>query len=175
MLDPVPADPRHPCADTRDQPRSPGPTKKRRDGSSSSDHSGIGPIGATAFAAAVTDPRQFRSGRQLAAWLGLTPLQNSSGGKERLGRISKMGDRYLRRLLIIGATALVRQFPNRPDKATPHFASALARKPVRVATVAMADKMARIVWALMTRGETYRQHIPRCWLHKPITRSARPH
>jgi transposase len=122
---------------------------------------GIGPIGATAFAAAVTDPGQFKSGRQFAAWLGLTPLQNSSGGKERLGRISKMGDKYLRRLLVIGATALVRQFRNRPDKATPHFASLLARKPVRVATVAMANKMARIVWALMTRGETYRAaHTP---------------
>ena len=122
---------------------------------------GVGPIGATAFAAAVTDPGQFRSGRQFAAWLGLTPLQNSSGGKERLGRISKMGDKYLRRLLVIGATALVRQFRNRPDKATPHFASLLARKPVRVATVAMANKMARIVWALMTRGETYRAaHTP---------------
>ena len=122
---------------------------------------GVGPIGATAFAAAVTDPGQFRSGRQFAAWLGLTPLQNSSGGKERLGRINKMGDKYLRRLLVIGATALVRQFRNRPDKATPHFASLLARKPVRVATVAMANKMARIVWALMTRGETYRAaHIP---------------
>jgi transposase len=116
---------------------------------------GVGPIGAT------TDPGQFRSGRQFAAWLGLTPLQNSSGGKERLGRISKMGDKYLRRLLVIGATALVRQFRNRPDKATPHFASLLARKPVRVATVAMANKMARIVWALMTRGETYRAaHTP---------------
>ena len=122
---------------------------------------GIGPIGATAFAAAVTDPGQFKSGRQFAAWLGLTPLQNSSGGKERLGLISKMGDKYLRRLLVIGATALVRQFRNRPDKATPHFASLLARKPMRVATVAMANKMARIVWALMTRGETYRAaHTP---------------
>jgi transposase len=117
--------------------------------------SGIGPIGATAFAAAVTDPGQFRSGRQFAAWLGLTPLQNSSGGKERLGRISKMGDKYLRRLPVIGATALIRQFRNKPEKAMPHFASLLARRPVRVATVAMANKMARIVWALMTRGETY--------------------
>ena len=69
---------------------------------------GIGPVGATALAASVTDPGQFRSGRQVAAWLGLTPLQNSSGGKERLGRISKMGDKYLRKLLVIGATALVR-------------------------------------------------------------------
>jgi transposase len=89
---------------------------------------GVGPIGATAFAAAVTDPGQFRSGRQFAAWLGLTPLQNSSGGKERLGRISKMGDKYLRRLLVIGATALVRQFRNRPDKATPHFCVAAGEK-----------------------------------------------
>jgi transposase len=122
---------------------------------------GIGPIGATAFAAAVADPGQFRSGRQFAAWLGLTPLQHSSGGKERLGRISKMGDKYLRRLLVIGATALVRQFRSRPEKATPHFVALLARKPVRVATVAMANKMARIVWALMTRGETYRAaHVP---------------
>jgi len=122
---------------------------------------GIGPIGATAFAAAVTDPAQFRSGRQFAAWLGLTPLQNSSGGKERLGRISKMGDQYLRRLLVIGATAMVRQFKMRPEKTPPQIASLLARKPVRVATVAMANKMARIVWALMARGETYRAaHMP---------------
>jgi transposase len=70
---------------------------------------GIGPVGATALAASVTDPSQFRSGRQFAAWLGLTPLQNSSGGKERLGRISKMGDRYLRKLLVVGATSLVRR------------------------------------------------------------------
>lgn len=122
---------------------------------------GIGPIGATAFAATVTDPSQFKSGRQFAAWLGLTPLQNSSGGKERLGRISKMGDKYLRRLLVIGATALVRQFKNHPEKAPAQFASLLARKPVRVATVAMANKMARVIWALMARGGTYRQgHIP---------------
>ncbi|AOX17767.1 IS110 family RNA-guided transposase [Kozakia baliensis] len=122
---------------------------------------GIGPIGATAFAAAVTDPAQFRSGRQFAAWLGLTPLQNSSGGKERHGRISKMGDQYLRRLLVIGATAMVRQFKMRPEKTPPQVAALLARKPVRVATVAMANKMARIVWALMARGETYRVgHMP---------------
>ena len=70
---------------------------------------GIGPIGATALAASVTDPHQFRSGRQFAAWLGLTPLQKSSGGKERLGRITKMGDKYLRKLLIVGMTSLVRR------------------------------------------------------------------
>ena len=122
---------------------------------------GIGPIGATALAASVTDPGQFRSGRQFAAWLGLTPLQNSSGGKERLGRISKMGDKYLRRLLVIGATALVRYAKSKPETAHPHLLNLLARKPVRVATVAMANKMARIVWAVMTRGEDYQpEHVP---------------
>ena len=122
---------------------------------------GIGPIGATALAASVTDPGQFRSGRQFAAWLGLTPLQNSSGGKERLGRISKMGDKYLRKLLVIGATALVRYAKSRPETAHPHLVNLLARKPVRVATVAMANKMARIVWAVMTRGEIYQpDHVP---------------
>lgn len=122
---------------------------------------GIGPVGATALAASVTDPHQFRSGRQFAAWLGLTPLQNSSGGKERLGRITKMGDKYLRKLLIVGMTSLVRRAKYQPDRADPRLADLLARKPVRVATVAMANRAARIVWAIMTRGETYRAgHVP---------------
>jgi transposase len=121
---------------------------------------GIGPVGATALAASVADPSQFKSGRQFAAWLGLTPLQNSSGGKERLGRITKMGDRYLRKLLVIGATALVRYARSRPETASPHFMALLARKPVRVATVAMANKTARIVWAIMTRAEVYRPMLP---------------
>jgi len=121
---------------------------------------GIGPVGATALAASVADPSQFKSGRQFAAWLGLTPLQNSSGGKERLGRITKMGDRYLRKLLVIGATALVRYARSRPETASPYFIALLARKPVRVATVAMANKTARIVWAIMTRGEVYRPMLP---------------
>jgi transposase len=121
----------------------------------------IGPVGATALAAAVTDPGQFRSGRQFAAWLGLTPLQNSSGGKERLGRISKMGDKYLRKLLVLGATSLVRRAKYKPETVDPRLANLLARKPVRVATVAMANKMARIIWAIMTRGEIYKtSHIP---------------
>jgi transposase len=122
---------------------------------------GIGPVGATALAAAVTDPGQFRSGRQFAAWLGLTPLQNSSGGKEKLGRISKMGDKYLRKLLVIGATSLVRRARHKPKNVDPRLADLLARKPVRVATVAMANKMARIVWAIMARGEVYQtSHLP---------------
>ncbi len=122
---------------------------------------GIGPVGATALAAAVTDPGQFRSGRQFAAWLGLTPLQSSSGGKERLGRITKMGDKYLRKLLVVGATSLVRRARHKPETTDQRLVALLARKPVRVATVAMANKMARIVWAVMTRGETYqRSHAP---------------
>jgi transposase len=117
---------------------------------------GIGPVGATALAASITDPHQFRSGRQFAAWLGLTPLQKSSGGKERLGRITKMGDKYLRKLLIVGMTSLVRRARYNPKTVDPRLADLLARKPVRVATVAMANKTARIVWAVMARGETYR-------------------
>ena len=123
---------------------------------------GIGPVGATALAASVTDPHQFRSGRQFAAWLGLTPLQKSSGGKERLGRITKMGDKYLRKLLIVGMTSLVSRAKSRPEKIDPRLANLLARKPVRVATVAMANKTARTIWAIMTRGEIYRAG------HRPI-------
>ena len=122
---------------------------------------GIGPVGATALAASVADPGQFRSGREFAAWLGLTPLQNSSGGKDRLGRITKMGDRYLRKLLVIGATSLVRRAKYKPEAADPHLLALLARKPARVASVAMANKMARVVWAIMARGETYHaRHVP---------------
>jgi transposase len=118
---------------------------------------GIGIISATALAASVTDPQQFRSGREFAAWLGLTPLQNSSGGKERMGRISKMGDKYLRRLLVVGMTSLVRRARVSPTSVDPRITDLLARKPVRLATVAMANRTARIVWAVMARGETYRR------------------
>jgi transposase len=122
---------------------------------------GIGPIGASALVASVTDPHQFKSGRQFAAWLGLTPRLSSSGGKERLGGISKMGDQYLRKLLIVGMTALVRNAKYKPERADPRLAHFMARKPTRVATVALANKTARVVWAIMTRGEKYRsQHRP---------------
>jgi transposase len=122
---------------------------------------GIGPIGATALAASVTDPSQFTSGRQFAAWLGLTPRQSSSGGKERLGRITKMGDKYLRQLLIVGATALVRYAREKPDTVDPRFVALLARKPARVVSVAIANKMARIAWAIMARGGVFeRGHAP---------------
>ncbi|NKJ02645.1 transposase [Novosphingobium sp. SG707] len=122
---------------------------------------GIGPIGATALAASVADPHQFSSGRQFAAWLGLTPRQKSSGGKERLGRITKMGDKYLRQLLVIGATSIIRRAKTKPEAVDPRIVALLARKPARVASVAMANKMARIVWAVMARGQTYQAgHAP---------------
>ncbi|HLZ68235.1 MAG TPA: IS110 family transposase [Aliidongia sp.] len=117
---------------------------------------GIGIISATALAASVTDPSRFRSGRQFAASLGLTPRQNSSGGKERMGRISRMGDRYLRRLLVVGMTSLVRRARANPSAVDPRIVAMLARKPVRVATVAMANRAARVAWSIMTRGEIYR-------------------
>src|SRR6201998_401678 len=110
---------------------------------------GIGPVGATALAASVTDPHQFRSGRQFAAWLGLTPLQKSSGGKERLRWLPQNGDKYLRKLLVVGRTALVRRARQNPE-GDPRLADLLARKPTRVATVAMANKTARIIWGDMT-------------------------
>lgn len=117
---------------------------------------GVGTVCATALAASVTDPHKFRSGRQFAAWLGLTPLQHSSGGKERLGRISKMGDKYLRRLLIVGMTSLVRRAKYKPEAVDPWLAGLLSRKPVRKVTVALANKAARVIWAIMVRGGVYR-------------------
>lgn len=116
---------------------------------------GIGTVTASAIIAAIGDGRHFRSGRELAAWIGLVPSQNSSGGKERLGRISKKGNIYLRSLLVIGATTLLRSdYRNKPDGAW--FANLLHRKCARVATVALANKMARIAWAILVKGETYR-------------------
>ncbi len=117
---------------------------------------GIGLITATALAATVTDPHQFTSGRQFSAWLGLTPRANSSGGKERLGHISKMGDRYLRRLLVNGMTSQLRWARGNPD-AHPWVAKLLDRKPPKLVAVAMANKIARIAWAVMTRDEIYRK------------------
>ena len=117
---------------------------------------GIGTVCATALAASVTDPHQFRSGRQFAAWLGLTPLQHSSGGKERLGRISKMGDKYLRRLLVVGMTSLIRRAKYKPEAVDPWLTELLSRKPARLVTVALANKAARVAWAIMVRGGVYR-------------------
>jgi len=118
---------------------------------------GIGVISATALAASVTDPGRFRSGRQFAASLGLTPLQNSSGGKERMGRISRMGDRYLRRLLVVGMTSLVRRARSAPDAVDPRIPAMLERKSARLVTVAAANRTARVAWAIMTHGGTYQK------------------
>lgn len=115
---------------------------------------GIGVIGATALAATVTDPGAFKSGRDLAAWIGLVPRQYSTGGKERLGGISKQGDRYLRRLLVTGATTVVQHARRQPEK-YPWIAKLLARKPAKVVAIAVANKTARIAWAIMSRGGTY--------------------
>ncbi len=116
---------------------------------------GIGVIGATAIAATITDPAAFKSGRDLAAWIGLVPRQNSSGGKDRLGHISKQGDRNLRRLLVVGAAAVLKHARRNPGK-HPWLMQLLARRPAKVAIVALANKMARIAWAVLIRGETYR-------------------
>lgn len=120
---------------------------------------GVGPITASAIVATAGDGHQFRNGREFAAWLGLTPLNRSSGGKERLGSISKMGDRYVRRLLVAGMTARLRQMKVNPDRVDPWAISLLERKSARLATVAMANKTARIVWAVLTRNEYYRPRV----------------
>jgi transposase len=116
---------------------------------------GVGIMGASAIAATVADPSLFRSGREFAAWLGMTPRQNSSGGKERLGRTSKRGDKYIRCLLTAGAVAVLRHARNRPTRDGEWVRTLLARKPTKLAAVALANKTARIVWAVMMRSEAY--------------------
>jgi transposase len=115
----------------------------------------IGPIIATAIAATVAEPREFRSGREFAAWLGLVPRQNSTGGRARLGGISKRGDSYLRRLLVNGAHPVLLR--SKAGKADPWLASLRTRKHRLVMTVALANKTARIAWTIMSRGDTYRR------------------
>ena len=117
---------------------------------------GVGIITATALVATVANASAFRSGRHFAAWIGLVPRQNGSGGKMALGGISKKGEPYLRRLLVLGATAVVRYVRNKPDLAG-WVNALLARRPARVVTVAVANKLARIVWAIMQRGGTFRE------------------
>jgi transposase len=118
---------------------------------------GIGVITATALVGAIGDGKQFKSARELAAWIGLVPNQNSSGGKERLGRISKKGNPYLRTLLVVGATAMLQNRARGKAPGGVWFRELLLRKSPRVATVALANKMARVAWALLTKGEIFRQ------------------
>jgi transposase len=119
---------------------------------------GIGPIGAVSFALRVTDPKSFRSGRHFAAWLGLTPKDHSSGGRHRQGRISRQGNEALRKLVVLGATAVIRFA--RPGHASPWLLNLLARKPKKLAAIALANKMARTLWAMMVSGEVYRRPLP---------------
>ena len=116
---------------------------------------GIGVIGATAIAATVADPTVFRSGRDFAAWIGLVPRQDSTGGKHKLGPISKQGDRYVRRILVVGAHSVLRRAKENPEK-YPWLTQLLARRPFKVVAVALANKMARMAWALLAHGGTYR-------------------
>lgn len=117
---------------------------------------GVGPITATAIAALAPPAASFRRGRDFAAWVGLTPLQKSTGGKQKLGATSKMGERTLRRLLIIGAAAAIHHAVRRGVPPTSWLGRMLARKPRMLVTVALANKTARIVWALLVKGEDYK-------------------
>jgi len=119
---------------------------------------GVGPVLASALVATVPDPFVFRNGRNLAAWIGLVPKQNSSGGKERLGGITKQGDRYLRQMLVLGAMAVIR-YAERHGTRRPWLVKLMARRTTKVAAVALANKMARMVWAIMTSGEPYREPV----------------
>jgi transposase len=115
---------------------------------------GIGPIGGLSFSLKVTDPQGFRSGRHCAAWLGITPKENATAGRHRPGRISRQGDESLRRLLVLGATARIRFA--KPGRSSPWLINLLARKPKKLAAIALANKMARTLWAMMVSGEVYR-------------------
>ena len=117
---------------------------------------GIGPITASALVASITDPQVFKSGRMMAAWIGLVPRQSSTGGKERMGGISKQGDQYLRWLLVIGAMTVIRH-AKRHGTTDPWLANIIADKPTKVAAVALANKNARVAWVLLRHGGTYQR------------------
>ncbi|HYV69640.1 MAG TPA: transposase, partial [Pseudolabrys sp.] len=117
------------------------------------------PLLATALVANVADPRAFRSGRNFSAWIGLVPKQHSSGGKDRLGSISKQGDRYLRSLFVVGALSVIRYAKAHGSKHRPWLMALLARRPAKVAAIALANKLARMAWAMMAKGERYRNPV----------------
>ena len=119
---------------------------------------GIGPALATALVASVANPKSFRSGRNFSAWIGLVPKQHSSGGKDKLGSISKQGDRYLRSLFTAGA-CVIRYAKIHGTKHRPWLAALLARRPTKVAAIALANKLARMAWAMMASGERYKEPV----------------
>src|SRR5437868_7692905 len=118
---------------------------------------GVGPALATALVASVANPRAFRSGRDFSAWIGLVPKQNSSGGKDRLGHISKRGDRYLRSLFTAGALAVIRYAKIHGTKHRPWLTALLTRRPTKVAAIELANKIDRMAWAAMAKGERYKE------------------
>jgi len=118
---------------------------------------GVGPLIATALVSSIPDPHAFRSGRDLAAWIGLVPRQNSTGGKERLGKISKAGNRYLRRLLVVGALSVIRRAKQLGYTRRPWLSRLLERRSTKVAAIALANKMARTAWAMMAHGTCYQE------------------
>jgi len=120
---------------------------------------GVGPALATALVASVADPKAFRSGRDFSAWIGLVPKQHSSGGKDKLGSISKQGDRYLRSLFAAGALAVIRYAKVHGSKRHPWLTTLLARRPTKVVAIALANKIARMAWALMARGDRYKEPV----------------
>ena len=120
---------------------------------------GVGPALATALVASVADPKAFRSGRDFSAWIGLVPKQHSSGGKDKLGSISKQGDRYLRSLFTAGALAVIRYAKIHGTKHRPWLTSLLARRPTKVAAIALANKIARMAWAMRARSERYKEPV----------------
>jgi transposase len=121
---------------------------------------GVGPLIASALVASVPDPNVFRSGRDLSAWIGLVPKQNSTGGKERLGSISKAGNRYLRSLLVVGALSVIKRAKQLGYTRHPWLVTLMERRSVKVAAIALANKIARIAWAMMARNESYRAPLP---------------